>query len=95
MLLKKLDQIAVFDIWQPRWHDKIVLLSVHKVDKAKTDHIKVVFSKAPSMDGDWYASRKAIMRCPKETNGTIQCYAVPLDKLEPLQINHKDWRELV
>jgi hypothetical protein len=94
MLLSKLDQIVFFDIFQPRWHDKVVLLKASKVDKARTPHFKVRFSKAPTMEGEWYVSKNVVKRCKKESNGTIMCYAVPLSKLESLEINQKDWRAL-
>lgn len=95
MTLGRFDQLAVFDIWQPRWHDKTVLLACHKVDNAKTIHLKIKFTKAKSMAGDWYVNKKVVQKCKKETNGTIMTYVVPLDKLQPLEINERDIRSVI
>lgn len=96
MILSKLDPVIELSIWNPRWHKergkKHVLLACYKVDNAQTDHLKIVFTKSEAMKGDWYISRKKARRYKKESNGTIMCYAVPLDALEPLEINEKDWR---
>jgi hypothetical protein len=86
MQLDKFDQLVVFRIWQPRYHDKVVLLKKSLVDKAKTEHLKIVFTKAPSMAGDWYISRSVAKKCPVESNGVTQVYAVKLDKLTPLEV---------
>lgn len=86
MILDKFDQVLPMQVWNPRWHDKTVLLAAYKVDKSKTDHIKVTFPKSNAMKGDWYISVKAVRKFPLESNGTIQCYVVPLKELEPLEI---------
>jgi len=94
-VLGKFDQLAVFDIWQPRWHDKTVLLACHKADNAKTKHFKIKFTKAKSMAGDWYVSKDIVKKCKKESNGTIMTYVVPLDKLQPLEIKQHDIRGVI
>lgn len=71
-----------FDIWNPRWHDKRVLMAVHKV----SDHNRVVFSKSKALKGEFYISGKIVKRYKKENNGKIECFSVPLDKFEPLEI---------
>jgi hypothetical protein len=71
----------VFDIWAPRWHDRKVLLAVHRVGR----HNLIRFTKAPTLIGEFYVSGSDIFQCDRETNGTIDCYAVPLNILEPLE----------
>ena len=75
-----------FEIWQPRWRDKVVLLAARKVGNLN----KIKFTKAKSMgDRYYFVSGATIKKCKKETNGTIPCYAVPLGKLRPLEIEEK------
>jgi hypothetical protein len=81
--MDKFTQFRFFEIWQPRWHDNKVLLAKHKVG----EHNKVVFTKAPTMTGDFYVSGKVVKRCKVENNGRLDCYAVPLSVLEPLEIS--------
>lgn len=84
MLLDKYAQTHFFEIWEPRYSDKRVLLNCRKVGT----HNKIVFTKAKSMGTDpYYLSGKTIKKYPKEYNGSIFCYAVPLEKLEPLEIS--------
>lgn len=72
-----------FDIFQPRWHDRRVLLKASKV----REHNKVVFTKAPTLgDQPYYLSGKTIKKYKKESNGVIDVYSVPLDDLEDLTI---------
>jgi len=89
MTLDKFEPLAVFDIWQPRYHDKTVLLSMGKVKATKCKYIKVKFTKANSMEGDWVVPTATVKKCRIESNGTIQCYVVPLDKLEVLEISNR------
>lgn len=69
-------------IWQPRWRDRCVLIAKYKVGK----HNVIVFTNAPSLKGEWYASRETIEKYKTEEmqtkNGsTITVYPVPLDEL--------------
>lgn len=97
MKLDKYDQVATLEVWEPRWHKergkKHVLLACYKVDGAKTDHLKIVFTKSKAMQGDWYLSRKAARRYKKESNSAILCYAVPLDRLQPLEVSKRSIHE--
>jgi hypothetical protein len=70
-----------FEIWQPRWHDRKVLLAAHKVGS----HNLVKFTKAPTLEGEYYISGRDVFQCDRENNGKIDCYAVPLKFLEPLE----------
>ena len=70
-----------FDIRQPRWRDRVVLLAKYKVGQ----HNAIIFEEVKSLPGEFYLSGEIIKDCPLESNGTIACYAVPLDKMERLE----------
>lgn len=92
MLVNRLTPLNYFEIWSPRFHDSKVLLAAHKVG----EHNKIVFTKAKSMgDQPYYLSGKTIKQYAKEDNGKIQCYAVPIHELQPLEINQRDLREVI
>lgn len=97
MLLSKWTQFHVFTIWTPRYRDKVVLLAKRKVG----EHNKVIFSGDPktgyNMMGEapYYVSGSVVKKCKLENNGSIDCYAVPIDKLEHLQYDLKDMREFI
>lgn len=83
--MAKLDKLTSFnylEVWQPRWYDRKVLLAKHKVGT----HNKIVFTKAPTLKGAYYLAGTTIKKYKLEHNGTIQCYAVPLDVLEALEL---------
>jgi hypothetical protein len=61
-------------IWSPRWHDRVVLIACHKV---KEDN-EIVFTKTPSLSLVYCVKGEVIKKYPVESNGTIDCYAVPL-----------------
>lgn len=86
MILDKFIPLNAFVILEPRYRDKVVLLKKKRVGQ----HNKITFTQAPSMGTEpYYASGAMIKKCKLDSNGTIPCYAVPLDKLEPLEINDK------
>ena len=67
----------MIEIWEPRWKDKTVLIAKYKV---RGDVVAVKFTKAPSLGDEPYSVRSAdIVQCPVESNGSIDCYVVPLD----------------
>lgn len=70
----------LIEIWQPRWKDRRVLIAKYKV----ANDNKIVFTKARSLDREYYMSGEKIRSYPLESNGKIPCYAVPLDELEAL-----------
>lgn len=70
----------LIEIWQPRWRDKVVLLAKYKV----ANDNKIVFTKTKSMPGAYYVSGAIAKQCPVDYNGKIECYAVPIDKLEKM-----------
>lgn len=94
VILDKLDPVTKFEIWEPRYHDKRVLLHLQRVKHAQP-HIKVVFTKAKATqyEGEWYISKKDAMKYKKEDNGVAGMYCVPFDKFRPLIVKdtHKYW----
>lgn len=67
------------EIWQPRWHDRKVLIAKYKVCSGINE---IVFTKAKSLKGKVFrVNGMDIAKCPVETNGTIDCYAVPLSTI--------------
>ena len=66
------------EIWQPRWHDRVVLIATHKVRENNT----IVFTKTKAYEGqEFHISGAEIRKHDKDTNGKIDCYAVPLNKI--------------
>lgn len=83
MILNRLTPVQSLEILQPRWKDRRVLLAKYKVGT----HNRVVFTKAPTLAGEFYISGAKASTYPLETNGKLMCFAVPLDELEPLERN--------
>ena len=84
MLLDKRTQFHYFEILAPLYRDKTVLLACHKIGQ----HNKVVFTEAPSMgDQPYYIDGKTAKKCKKDSNGRLNCYAVSLDLLQPLELS--------
>lgn len=94
MKLPKHEPLAVFEIFQPRWHDKTVLVHAQRLKNAKTKWIKIKFTKAPTMEGDWVISKQKALSFPLGTNGTTQMRIIPLNALEPLELIN-DIREVI
>ena len=82
MKLNRLTPTQNIEIWQPRWKDRVVLIAKYKVG----EHNKITFTKTKSMADRYYLSGETIRNCPLDTNGTTDCYAVPMDKLELLEV---------
>lgn len=72
---------ANISVWQPRWHDRKVLVAQYKVKKGM-NIIKITEGAA---QGKYQMSEVAIRSYPLETNGAILCYALPLEKLERIE----------
>lgn len=80
--------LKTFNILSPRWRDRRVLLAAYKVQ----ENNKILFTGkdgASMGDQPYYISGKEVKKHKKESNGTISCYSVPLDKLELLQISER------
>ncbi len=82
MQISRLTPCQVLTIKQPRYKDRVVMLACYKVG----DHNKIVFTHAKEMPGAYYVSGKVARSYPKETNGSIMCFSVPLHELEPLEV---------
>jgi hypothetical protein len=66
------------EIWQPRWKDRTVLIAKYKVQSQN----QIIFTKAKTLqDKEYYISADELKKYPIENNGKIDCYVVPLDKL--------------
>lgn len=76
----------MIEIWQPRWKDHKVLIAKHKVGL----HNKIIFTRTPSMPGEYYASGEDIQKYPITDNGKIPCYEFPVSELKPLEPQEKD-----
>ena len=86
MVVDRFTSLNFFDIFQPRWRDRKVLLAKHKIG----EHNKIVFSKAPSLGtAPYYISGKEARKYKTESNGKIDCLAVPISALEPLEISER------
>jgi hypothetical protein len=81
MVLTKDTPCQVIDIWQPRWKDRVVMVAKYKVGT----HNVITFTKTKSMPGEYYLSGEEAKKHPINTNGKLECYAVPLDRLEKLE----------
>jgi hypothetical protein len=69
----------MIEIWNPRWHDRKVLIAKYKVHYGIN---RITFTKAKQLKQKVYCMDGAdIAKYPIETNGTIECYSIPLDEL--------------
>lgn len=82
MILKSPHLCTKLEIWSPRYHDSVVLLSQNKVHHASSV-ILIEFTKAKSLIGQRFCvTRDVVQSCPLETNGKIPCYCVKMSLLE-------------
>ena len=71
------------EIWQPRYKDKKVLIAKYRVSSGTN---KIVFTRAKHLKGITFKiDGMEIAKHPIESNGSIPCYAVPMDKLEKIE----------
>ena len=64
-------------IWTPRWHDRKVLIAKYKVETTND----IEFTKGTLKGKKYTVSGKDIVKHPLESNGTLSCYAVPLNEI--------------
>lgn len=95
MIVGKFEPLTLIEVWSPRYHDKVALLHAGRVRNATTALIKVKFTRAKSMEGDWVISKAKAMSCKLDSNGSAPMYAVPLTDLQPLEINERDIRGVI
>lgn len=63
------------EIWHPRYNDDVALIACHKVKSVN----EIVFTKAKPLAGlSFRITGDEIRQFPKDTNGKISCYAVPM-----------------
>lgn len=80
-----------FTIHRPRYHDRTVLLKASKVGQ----YNKIFFTQAPDMGTDpYYVHGMKARKSKKTSNGVIACFAVPLDELEPWEVDDHCEHEL-
>ncbi len=71
---------VMIEIWQPKWKDRTVLISTMKVVEGEN---RIIFTKTPAYKGQVFKCDGSLIRnCPVVSNGKIDCFAVPLSKLE-------------
>jgi len=83
MKLKRLTPAQKIEIWQPRYHDKMILIAKWKVGI----HNIITFTKDKRLTGGFYLSASTIHKYPiekvKDRTGTErEFYAVPQDELQ-------------
>lgn len=66
------------EIRQPRWKDRTVLIATYKVSAGKN---LIKFTQTKSLPDIYSCDAKDIVKCPIQSNGKIDCYAVPLSML--------------
>lgn len=81
MIISRTKPINKIEIWQPRYHDRTVLIATYKV---KQDNV-IIFTKAKHLPDEYYLSGETIKKYPVETNGTISCYVVPMKELDAVE----------
>lgn len=86
--------LTTIPIWQPRHHDNKVLIATKKVRA----HNKIIFTyqdkkskQGPLSGKEFYISSERIKKYPKESNGVLQCYAVPLEDLKEMKVRKEIW----
>lgn len=72
-------------IWNPRWHDRRVLISANKIK----EHNVIEFTKTGALEGLYYISGKKARQFKKESNGVIDCYSIPLDELSEFEFDER------
>lgn len=68
--------MTVIEIWQPRWHDRTVLV---KTERVKDGWNYLRFTKTPSMTGLYRFNGTTVREeCEVQSNGKILCFVIPL-----------------
>ena len=70
----------MIQIWEPRYSTRSVLIAKYKVKEGINE---IIFTKSKALEGKIFTIKGAdIRRHPLESNGSINCYAVPIEELE-------------
>jgi hypothetical protein len=86
------EPVTVIDLWSPKYFTTRgqrkweFWPACYRVEYASTPMIEVVFSKAKHMKGLAFRMNKSdLMQYPRKSNGSINCFAVPMDDWKPVQ----------
>lgn len=95
--LSKYEPKTYVEIFEPRYHDRRVLVSRKKVKDSNNKWILINFTKtkSPEFAGDWVISKRKSLTYPVESNGVIDVLAIPFDHLDQLEEDTKDLREVM
>lgn len=77
MLLSFKKRYTTISVWEPRYHDRKVLIATHKVGERN----KVIIEKG-AYAGTYFLPGVVASACYIGSNGKISCYEVPLSLLE-------------
>lgn len=69
----------MIEIWAPRYKDSVVLIATYRVMDGEN---LIRFTKARTLNGVFAVQGDIIRSCPIESNGRIDCFAVPLSLLK-------------
>lgn len=82
MVVSKQKRLNKIEIWAPKYKDNTVLIAAYKLRGEN----EVVFTKAKHLAGmSFYVDAATVQSSPIVSNGAIKCYAVPFDKLIPIE----------
>ena len=74
--------IQAIEIYAPRWRDRVALIATYKVSPGRN---LIRFTRAGVYNGIYAVDGGEVSKCPLESNGRIDCYAVPLAKLQRVE----------
>ena len=88
MLLSFKNRYATIRVWEPRYHDRKVLIATRKVAARN----KVIIEKG-AYAGTYFLPGVVATACYEGSNGKIPCYEVPLSLLERIMNYQRKYRE--
>lgn len=77
MLLQFKKRHAIIEILEPRYYDRKVLIACHKVQEK--NYIRILKG---AYAGEYFISGVVASAYDIQSNGKINCYAVPISQLE-------------
>lgn len=86
MKLPKNASAQVIELWQPRYHDKVMLIAKWRI----RSHNIIKVTKSNAYNGEYYVSGEVAAKCPiekvKDKTGTERLfYVIPIDLVEPYE----------
>lgn len=74
-----MEEVNTIEIWSPKFSTDEVLIAVKRVKK----HNRIIFTKTKHLAGRvYYISGQVAREYPIQSNGSISCYCIPMNKLE-------------